>query len=179
MAIITSRAVGVDTTANQPAAATANRLYVHTTSGSKLYLPEIDDGSAWQPWRANFCHDHYMTVAGQAFAPGAAFSAFGGATSPVRSKLDFTRFRQGRIIARGQLNSGIMTQVDLKFQDTTNGQALTNTVAFTSATISTQTSVWLNLNSATFGGDAEFECQGVETAIGDAVTLHRLTLELR
>ena len=121
-----------------------------------------------------FSHAVFVT-----FIPGAAYAPFGGATSPCRMKMNFTPFREARIIVRAAKSNVIYTSVDLKIVDTTNTQDMTNTVTVSSTTISTQTSTWMSLNSATYGGDAEFECQGIEAAIGDRIDVSNIQLELR
>jgi hypothetical protein len=177
VAIIVSRAVGVDTTANQPAAATANRLYVHTTSGSKLYLPEIDDGAAWQPWRSNFSLP-IITPTGTALSvtTGAAYAdIFGGAGSML---LDFTRFRQARITAWVALQIG-STSATVKAVDITNTQDITGTFTVNSTTASRKTTSWGNLNSATYAGDASFDIEALQGVGADVVKFFSLQLELR
>jgi len=184
MAIITSRAVGVDTTANQPAAATANRLYVHTTSGSKLYLPEIDDGAAWQPWRANVPYlmfSVHTTAATWNVDPGGigTYLSFDTTNQANLHNLDFTRFRQGRIIARCSNSALSSGSILVKIVDITNTQDLTPAVTFLANGLwATRVSAWQALNSATYAGDAIFEIQGL-SGMGDALAVGTISLELR
>lgn len=179
MAIITSWAVGVDTTANQPAAATAGRLYVHTTSGSKLYLPEVDDGSNWQPLRAN-TPIPVVTPTGLVvitFTTGAAYADVCSGNGSML--MDFTRFRQARLTGWMAIQIG-STSCKVKAVDITNAQDMTGTVTVNNTTAARYTTSWTNLNSATYAGDASFDIEAQEgPATGDVLKIYSLQLELR
>jgi hypothetical protein len=77
VAIITSWAVGVDTTANRPAAATAGRLYYATDSGLLWY----DTGSAWRIIMGDFA----LEAARGNVSGVAAVNIFGHAPTGVQT----------------------------------------------------------------------------------------------
>jgi hypothetical protein len=177
--------VGVDTTGSQPAAGSANRLYIHTTAGSKLYLPEIDDGGTWQPWRANFSYQ-IITVHQVAYNwtvdPGGlgTYQPFGGANQMNLHNLDFTRFREARLMSRCSNSALSSAAITIKVVDVTNTQNITpiNSFPATGAWI-TRVSAWQALNSATYAGDAVFELEGAANAAADLINVGTVVLELR
>lgn len=184
MAIIVSRMVGVDTTANQPAALAVNRLYLSTTAGDALYLPLFDDGAAWQPWRANISIPLFTaegaSVVARNFVPGnlAAYQPFGGANNLGKQSLSFYRFRQARLYARANVTA--LNGITLKVRDLTNGQNIGAIATIATGAWTDYLGAWTALNAATYVGDAFFEVQGQSIAnVADHADFGTITLELR
>lgn len=186
MAIITSWAVGVDSASNRPAASTSGRLFVNNNTGAATtYLFLVDDGANWQPVRSNFAYPlRAVFQTGDAWTvdPGGAgtYQSFGGASQANLHMLDFTRFREGRITARAKCRATASAAISIKLVDTTNSHDIGSAVSFTNdGNWYTHSSSWGSLNSATYGGDAVFELQGLANANTDIIDIGTVILELR
>jgi hypothetical protein len=183
MGIIISRAVGVDDIANRPGATTNGRLFADNATGTDTtYAMWVDDGANWQPVRSNTPVTIYgstgVSVAWTLVA--GAGESFGGGNQINRHKINFERFRQGRIwvVASNRLVSA--AAVDFKIVDITNTQDITGTVSFPKdAAWYGLSSTWAALNAATYAGDAEFEMQCAAGSGGDVIDFGTIMLELR
>ena len=181
MAIITSWAIGVDTTANRPAAATAGRVYLPTTSGSNYLSPEYDTGAAWVKWRANIqinlWDSHAATVRTITPSTSPTFDNWGGTNQVNQMVLDFTRFSEARLIVRyGNVNA--LGSITMRCRDLTNSVNIGNTPSLTSASWTTDIGAWTALNASTTG-DIPFCIQISAVTAGDQADVGHIALELR
>jgi hypothetical protein len=163
-------------TADIPAAGDTGAHGFDTTS--TILRPYYDDGTNLVPWRSNISMPVFgfaLNAVAHSYVTTAAYaSVFTGSMM-----LDFTRFREGRFTtwASKQIASADIT---VKVRDTTNGQDITDAVAITNTTAQRWTSAaWTALNSATYGGDREFEVQAFSAAGGDTLKVFSFQLELR
>jgi len=188
MAIITSRSVGVDTTANKPAAATAGRMYLPTTAGSNYLNPEYDTGAGWVPWRANTLVSlyNYHDVSTAVTATNAAWTTVFDATHfQTRTRMDLNRFRECRLIVIANLQPG-STSVDVRLYDVTNSAVMSNTLSFTSTTVAHKMTTWYTLGATTYQGTGtelytDFEAQVTDPDEGhaDNIKFARIDVEFR
>lgn len=99
------------------------------------------------------------------WAPTIAGLPLTTSNSQMRMKMDFSRYKQARIVARGKLSVPLTGTISLKIRDVTNSVDITNVVTFSSGgTWATLDSTWLTMNSATVTpGDIEYEVFGTTT----------------
>lgn len=176
MAIITSRAVGVNTAANKPTASTAGRLYFENDT----LLGWYDNGSSWVPWEFGMSVNLFQAsgVAGvRTVSPSTTptWDSWGGANQVTIVVRDFTRFRWARLVTR---YIAVVGTVTLRCRDLTNNVNIGSAPALSSVTWATDIGAWTALNGATTG-DIPFEIQMQAATGGDGITVGTIGLELK
>lgn len=160
------------------------RLAVGANDGTHLLVDSVaSEGVSWVRQT-----QLYLLYAADPLVAGSAFTIATGANDPFGGaapnqvnfhKRDFTGFREGRILltaAGSSLNAG---NIVAYIYDVTNSQKITGNVSIpANNNIVHRTGTWTSLNSATYGGDAEFDLE-FDGNVGDICAISTVALELR
>lgn len=155
-----------------------NNIRVAVGANRKLIQSDTGAGSGISYTWHNTSVTLYAGAALNNYVTTASYAAVFGTDSPTRMKMDFSGYREARIILRGSIQVASVSG-DVKIRDITNSQDITGTVTLNSTTVSTLTGGWTSINSATYAGDAEFEAQAIQGVAADVLRFENIQLELR